>query len=65
MCFEPGTETGREFEFWISGESEFQSRGQMTENVLLPSDDLTCGMERTCKSEDLVETECDGYKRLL
>ena len=38
---------------------EFQSRGPMTENALLPSDDLTYGMERTSESEDLVETECD------
>ena len=30
----------------------------MTENALLPSDYLTCGMERTCELEDLVETEC-------
>ena len=37
----------------------------MTENALFPSDDLTYGMERTSKSEDLVETECDGNERLL
>ena len=57
--------TGREFEFRVSGGSEFQSRGPMTENALLPSDDLTYGMERTSESEDLVETECDGNERLL
>ena len=65
VCFEPGTKTGREFEFRVSGGSEFQSRGPMTENALLPSDDLTYGMERTSESEDLVETECDGNERLL
>ena len=42
--------TGEEFEFRISGGSEFQSRGPMKENVLLPSDDLTYGMERTIES---------------
>ena len=57
--------TGREFEFRVSGGSEFQSRGPMTENALLPSDDLTYGMERTSESEDLVETECDGNEKLL
>ena len=57
--------TGREFENRVSGGSEFQSRGPMTENALLPSDDLTYGMERTSESEDLVETECEGKERLL
>ena len=57
--------TGKEFEFRVSGRSEFQSRGPMTENALLPSDDLTYGMERTSESEDLVETECEGNERLL
>ena len=59
---------GREDEFRVSGGSEFQSRGPMTEKALLPSDDLTYGMERTSeliKSEDRVETECDGNERLL
>ena len=56
---------GREFEFRVSGGSEFQSRGPMTEKALLPSDDLTYGMERTSESEDLVEKECDGNERLL
>ena len=37
----------------------------MTKNALLPNDDLTCGVERTCESEDLVETECYGNERLL
>ena len=32
---------GREDEFRVSGRSEFQSRGPMTEKALLPSDDLT------------------------
>ena len=50
---------GKEDEFRVSGGSEFQSRGPMTEKALLPSDDLTYGMERTSESEDLVETECD------
>ena len=63
VCFEPGTGyIGREDEFRVSGGSEFQS---MTEKALLPSDDLTYGMERTSKSEDRVETECDGNERLL
>ena len=65
VCFEPGKEVGKEFEFRVSGGSEFQSRGPMTEKVLLPSDDLTYGMERTSESEDRVETECDGNERLL
>ena len=55
----------REDEFRVSGGSEFQSRGPMTEKALLPSDDLTYGMERTSESEDRVETECDGNERLL
>ena len=38
---------GKEFEFRVSGGSEFQSRGPMTEKALLPSDDLTYGMDRT------------------
>ena len=56
---------GGEDEFQVSGGSEFQSRGPMTEKALLPSDDLPYGMERTSESEDRVETECDGNKRLL
>ena len=52
-------------EFRVSGGSEFQSRGPMTEKALLPSDDRTYGMERTSESEDRVETECDGNERLL
>ena len=56
---------GREDEFRVSGRSEFQSRGPMTEKALLPSDDRTYGMERTSESEDLVETEFDGDERLL
>ena len=56
---------GREDEFRVSGGSEFQSRGPMTEKALLPSDDLTYGMERTSESEDRVGTECDGNERLL
>ena len=68
VCFELGTE------YWqrrrvsgirLSGGSEFQSRGPMTEKALLPSDDRTYGMERTSESEDLVETVCDGNERLL
>ena len=56
---------GREDEFRVSGGSEFQSRGPMTEKALFPSDDRTYGMERTSESEDCVETECDGNERLL
>ena len=55
---------GKEDEFQVLGGSEFQSRGPMTEKALLPSDDLTYGIERTSESEDLVETECDGNERL-
>ena len=55
-----GTEISREDMFRVSGGSEFQSRGPMTEKALLPSDDLTYGMERTSESEDCIETECDG-----
>ena len=51
---------GREDEFRVSGGSEFQSRGPMTEKALLPSDDQTYGMERTSETEDLLKTECDG-----
>ena len=65
VCFESGTESCKEFEFRVSGGSEFQSRGPMTEKALLPSDDLTYGMDRTSESEDRVETECDGNERLL
>ena len=63
VCFEPGV--GKEFEFRVSGGSEFQSRGPMTEKALLSSDDLTYGMDRTSESEDLVETECGGNDKLL
>ena len=56
---------GKEDEFRVSGGSEFQSCGPVTEKALLPSDDLTYGMERTSESEDLVETECDGNERLF
>ena len=56
---------GKEDYFWVTGVREFQSRGPMTEKTLLPSDDLTYGMERTSESEDLVETECDRNERLL
>ena len=56
---------GKEDKFQVSVGCEFQSRGPMTEKVLLPSDDLTYGMERTSESEDRVETECDGNERLL
>ena len=41
---------GKEDEFRVSGGSEFQSRGPMTEKALLPSDDPTYGMERTSES---------------
>ena len=54
---------GKEFEFRVSGGSEFQSCGQMTEKALLPSDDRTYGMDRTSESEDRVETECDGNEQ--
>ena len=54
---------GREDEFRVSGGSEFQRRGPMTEKALLPSDDRTYGMERTSESEDRVETECEGNER--
>ena len=37
----------------------------MTEGVLLPRDDRTLATERTSKSEDFVETECDRKERLL
>ena len=56
---------GKEFEFRVSEGREFQSRGPMTEKALLPSDDLTYGMDRTSESEDRVDTECDGNERLL
>ena len=56
---------GKEDEYRVSGGSEFQRRGPMTDKALLPSVDLTYGMERTSESEDLVETECDGNERIL
>ena len=56
---------GKAGEFRVSGGSEFQSRRPMTEKAFLPCDDLTYGMERMSKLEDLVETECDGNERLL
>ena len=56
---------GREDEFRVSGGSEFQSRGPMAEKALLPSDNLTYGMERTRESENRVETERDGKETLL
>ena len=43
---------GREDEFRVSGGSEFQRRGPMTEKALLPSDDRTYGMERTSESDE-------------
>ena len=55
----------REDEFRVSGGSEFQRRGPMTEKARLPSDDRSYGMERTSESKDRVETECDGNERLL
>ena len=63
VCLRLEQNIGKEDEFRVSGGSEFQSRGPMTEEALLPIDDRTYGMERT--SEDLVETECDGNERLL
>ena len=63
LCLEQNI--GSEDEFRVSGGSELQSRGPMTEKALLPSDDRTYGMERTSESEDSVETECDGNERLL
>ena len=61
----PERNIGREDEFRVSGGSEFQSRGPMTEKALLPNDDWTYGMELTSEPEDRVETECDGNERLL
>ena len=52
VCLSLERNIGREDEFWVSGGSEFQSRGPMTEKALLPSDDLTYRMERTSESED-------------
>ena len=55
-----------EDEFWVSGGSEFQSCGLMTKKTLLPSDDLTYGIERTSESEDLVETGLGfGYRFVI
>ena len=51
--------SGREDEFRVSGGIDDR------EKALLPSDDLTYGMDRTSESEDRVETECDGNERLL
>ena len=55
---------GKENELLVSGGSKFQNHGLITEKALLPSEDLTYGMERS-ESEDFVETECDGNERLL
>ena len=59
MCLSLERNIGREDKFRVSGGSEFQSCGPMTEKAFLLSDDLTYGMERTSESEDHVETECD------
>ena len=56
---------GREDEFRVSGGSDFQSCGPMTEKALSPNDDRIYGIERTSESEDLVETECDVNETLL
>ena len=45
-----------EDEFRVSGGSEFQIRGPMTEKALLPSDDRTYGMERNGRNK------CTMYK---
>ena len=56
----------KEDEFRVSGGSEFQSCGPMTEKTLLPSDDLTYGIERTSESKDLVETGLGfGYRFVI
>ena len=65
VCLSLERNIGRKDEFRVSGWSEFQSRGPMTEKAPLLSDDRTYGMERTSESEDRVETECDGNERLF
>ena len=45
---------GREDEFRVSGGSEFQRRGPMTEKALFPSDDRTYGMERTSELYNII-----------
>ena len=60
MCLSLERNIGREDEFRVSGGSEFQSRGPMTEKALLPSDDRTYGLEKTSESEDCV-TEMKDY----
>ena len=43
--------------FLVSGGSEFQSSGPMTENARFPRDVLKYGIEGTSESDDLVDTE--------
>ena len=51
VCFELGTEYWqRKNGLRVSGGSEFQSRGPMTEKALLPSDDPTNRMEKMSES---------------
>ena len=68
MCFDRAwngilaKKTSFEYQEGVNSRS---SREPMTEKALLPSDDRTNRMERTSKSEDLVETEFTGNERLL
>ena len=64
LCLSLEWKNGQEL-FRVSGGSEFQSRGQMTENAHLPRDVKTYGMLKTSESGDLVDTECSGKERLL
>ena len=55
LSFERNVETDNELR--VSGGWEFQSLGAMTEKALLPRDVRTYGMDRTDKSDDLVDRE--------
>ena len=54
---------GREDEFRVSGGSEFQSRGPMTEKALLPSDDRTYGMEYSAEHSP-IKRYTSGWKKI-
>ena len=61
LSFERNVETDNELR--VSGGREFQSLGEMTEEALLPRDVRTW-MDRTDESDDLVDREWEGKKRL-
>ena len=55
LCFERNVEKHNELR--LSGGSEFQILGAMTEKALLPRDVRTYGMDRTDESDDVLYRE--------